>query len=472
MSTEIGTITGRLVDEVLALKPTDLPEEAAEVAIHVALDGASTMLGGSSEPLGVGRLVSAWIRENGGTSDSSVVANGFKAPASAAAFANGTMAHALDFDNVWHPRNHPMSPTLPAILALAEKHGFSGREVIGATIVAFEVNGRLRMASAGLDTGKGFHKPGMTGPIGAAAGCGWLLGLSRREMAIAFGIAASRAGSLAINSGTMTKSSHSGHGARVGVESAELASRGWTASTAVFDEGGFFDTFLGDRQEPELLVEDFGSPYRMVDPGLGFKKYPCNNHTQRAIDAALELRETYDIGPEDIDRVVIEAPVFDYVNRPFPKTGLDGKFSLQYTTGIALLDGDVTIDSFSNERRFAPDIEDLLKKTEVRYDPEIPQSTLEMLFRVRVALADGTTVQRTVQRLTGMVGVPLTRQQRLKKFYGCALRVMSQERADRLLELIEGLRGLRNVDELMGLLSQMDGGTATRPGLPAEDTKR
>jgi len=431
-----------------------LPAEAVDVAVQVVLDGVSTMLAGSSEPLGIGRLVTEWTRENGGSPQSSVVAGGFKVSAMAAAFANGTMAHALDFDNVWHPRNHPMSPTLPAFLALGEKHRLTGIRVLGAVIVAFEVQNRLRMASTGLDTGKGFHKPGMTGTMGSTAGCGWLLGLDADQLATAMGIAGSRAGSLTINSGTMTKSSHAGHAARMGVECAELAQRGWTATKGVFDHGGFFDTFLGDRQDPELLVHDFGRPYRMVDPGLGFKKYPSNNHTQRPIDAALELRSEHHIQPTDIAAVEIVAPVFDYVNRPKPASGLEGKFSLQYTTCVALLDGAVTVDSFSNERRFSPDVEELLEKTEVTYDPSIPESTLEMYFTVRVTLANGSRYERTKQRISGMVGVPLSREERLQKFYSCARRVMNSGQADEVLAVIDRFPAVEDVSELMALLRE------------------
>jgi len=456
----LNDLTGRLVDSILKIQEDDLPEAATEVALHVLLDGVSTMLAGSSEPLGIGKLVIDWTRENGGAPNSSVVAGGFKAPAVAAAFANGTMAHALDFDNVWLPRQHPMSPTMPGILAVAEQYGFSGRRVLGAIIVAFEVQGRLRSASVGLETGKGFHKPGTIGPFGATAGCGWLLGLDRDELLIALGIAGSRAGSLAINTGTMTKSSHAGHAARMGVECAELARRGWTASKHVFEGGGFFDTFLGDRQEPELLVENFGDPFMMVDPGLGFKKYPANQNTQRAIDAALELRHERGVEPEDIRQVEIDICPFDYINRPQPVSGLEGKFSLQYTTAAALLDGNVTVDSFSNERRFASDMVDLLSRTQVVYDESISMSPIEMLTRVRLTLSDGSTVEATKERITGMVGVPLSREERLRKYHACATRVMSPRRADETLELIDGFRDLADVAPLMESISNLDGGTA------------
>lgn len=460
------TLTGRLVDKVRSIELQDIPKEAIEVAKNVVLDGSSVILAGSTEPLGVGRLVTQWVKDMGGTQESSVIAGGFKVPAMSAAFANGTMAHALDFDNTSHPRNHPQSPTLSAILALAEKYSLPGDRVLGAIVIAFEIQARLRMASTGLDTGKGLHKPGTIGQMGGPAACAWLLGLSRQETLMALGIAGSRVGSLAINTGTMTKSSHSGHAARMTVESVELAKRGWTATDAVFDTGGYFDTFLGKRYEPELLVEDFGEPYRMVDPGIGYKKHPCNFNTQRAIDVALELRDKHSIDWRQIDSLVIEITPFDYINRPYPATGLDGKFSIQYTTSLALIDGIVTVDSFSDARRFSEDIVSFLPKVSVVYDDTIDMSTVKMLTRVRITMTDGTVHFGELEKMTGMVGIPLRREERERKFYGCALRVMSRGSADNLLSLIDGVGELDDIGVLMSALSNVDGGTATTPTAP------
>src|SRR5215203_5169077 len=157
-----STITAALVDKVLGVKYADLPSEAIEMAKAVTLDGLAVMIAGASEPLGVGRISIDYVREMGGAPQASVITGGFKTSMLNAAYANGTMAHALDFDNTWYPLNHPTSPTLPAILAIAEHHKLAGAKVIEALVAAFEVQGRLRLAATGLETGAGFHKPGMT----------------------------------------------------------------------------------------------------------------------------------------------------------------------------------------------------------------------------------------------------------------------------------------------------------------------
>jgi len=171
------TITGDLVDILRATTAEDLPAEALEIARQVCLDGLGVMIAGAGEPLGLGRITFDYTRRLGGPEEASVVAGGFKTSAFNAAYANGTLGHALDFDNTWWPLNHPTSPTLPAILALAERDGASGRDVLRAIVLAFEVQGRMRVASASVEAGKGFHKPGVSGLMGAVTGAGLMLGL-------------------------------------------------------------------------------------------------------------------------------------------------------------------------------------------------------------------------------------------------------------------------------------------------------
>ena len=446
------TLTEQLIDKVRGVSYDALPAAAIDMAKQVTLDGIAVMLAGATEPLGLGRIVTQYVRDSGGNPQASVVAGGFKTSMLNAAYANGTMAHALDFDNTWYPLNHPTSPTLPAILAIAENHRIGGRRIIESIVAAFEVQGRMRMAATGLETGSGFHKPGTTGQFGAVTAAARMLDLDRRQTLMAFGIAGSRAGSISINTGTMTKSSHSGHAARMGVECAVLAKMGFTGSADVFGPKGFFDTFLFGKAEPHLLVDHFGAPFRMVDPGVGFKKHPSNYFTHRPIDAALALREAHGIQPQQIAGVDVVFPRFEYVNRPQPETGLDGKFSVQYTTAVALLDGEITVDSFNNERRFASDVVALLPKIALHFDDNIPNDFDRMHVDMTVTLDDGRVLKQRVDKLSGWIGSPLTREQRMKKFHACARRVLSREAADRIVALVDNLEQLQHVDELMTLV--------------------
>jgi len=445
------SLTEAFVDKVMGVDFESLPVAAVDMAKAVTLDGLAVMLAGADEPLGVGRISTQYVREMGGAPQATVIAGGFKTSMINAAYANGTMAHALDFDNTWYPLNHPTSPTLPAILAIAEHYKADGKKIIGAIAAAFEVQARVRMAAIGLKTGAGFHKPGTTGTFGAVTAAAKMLDLDKQQTLMAFGLAGSRAGSISINTGTMTKSSHSGHAARMGVECGVLAKMGWTASPDVFGPKGFFDTFFQGNAEPELLIAGFAAPLRMVDPGVGFKKHPSNYFTHRPIDAALALRNDHAIERDQIERVDVIFPRFDYVNRPEPATGLDGKFSVQYATLIALLDGEITIDSFTNERRFSSDVEALLPRVKLTVDDAIPHDFDQMHSIVTVELKDGRRVSKRIDKLSGWVGSPLTREQRLTKFFGCARRRLVDAQAQRLLELVERLDSLADVCEIMDI---------------------
>jgi 2-methylcitrate dehydratase PrpD len=210
---------------------------------------------------------------------------------------------------------------------------------------------------------------------------------------------------------------------------------------------------MGKDQAPELLIENFADPLRMVEPGVGFKRFPSNYFTHRPITAALRLRERlmqrdgFDI--RQIDEVVVHFPELDYVDRPQPETGLDGKFSVQYTTALGLLDGRVGIDSFTNDRRFAADVVDLLPRIRIEYDPEISKEFLYLHVVTDVRLTDGTVLSERVDKLSGMPGVPLTDSERREKFDMCATPALGEAAAAKVYELASHVDDLKDVRELM-----------------------
>ena len=272
------------------------------------------------------RIIADYVREMGGNPRCSVYGQDFSTSPVMAAFANGVAGHVLDYEVMWHPPTHPTSPTLPPILALAEMSDLSGKDVIAALVVGFEVQGRINLAAVGAGL-RGFHPPGLVGIMGSAAASARLLGLDSQNTRMALAIAASRTGALSANVGTMTKSTHCGHAARMGLESALLAARGFTGNEGIIEHPtGYGRVLFGDGFDMEAVTRDFGNPYRLVDPGVAIKKHPSQYGTHRGIDAALELREVHDIQPHRIVKVKVEAPVMPYVDRSAPRTGLEGKF--------------------------------------------------------------------------------------------------------------------------------------------------
>src|SRR6266850_2406923 len=358
-----------------------------------------------------------------------------------AAFANGVAGHVLDYEVTWHPATHATSPTLPGILALAESQQRSGQEVITALVIGFEVQGRIRVASAKLDL-RGFHPPGLVGVMGSAAAASVMLKLSAEQTRMALGIAASRAGGVSANTGTMTKATHCGNAGRMGLEAALLAAKGFTGHADIFEHpAGYVAVCFGEGFDLEAVTRDFGSPYRMV---------------HRGIDAALELRQTYNIDPGQIASVHIETPVMRYTDRGAPQTGLEGKFSFQYTVASALLDGHINMGTFTDEQVRRPAIAEILAKTRVRMDPTIPANFDEMRTIVSVQMRDGKEYSVRCDRPRGIWGNPLSRDERLTKVRQCASRVLPAAGIERLITMVEDLEhaSIQDVSALIGLLAQ------------------
>jgi aconitate decarboxylase len=431
-----------------------LPADVVEVAKTVILDGLGVSLAGSVEP--PARIVADYVRDMGGTPQCGVWGHGFKTSPVMAAFANGVAGHVLDYEVMWHPATHATSPTLPAILALAESLQRSGQDVITALVIGFEVQGRIRVASAKLDL-RGFHPPGLVGVMGSAAAAAVMLRLSAEQTRMALGIAGSRAGGVSANTGTMTKSTHCGNAGRLGLEAALLAARGFTGHPDIFEHpAGYAAVYFGEGFDVEAVTRDFGRPYRLMDPGIAIKKHPSQYGTHRGIDAALELRQRYGIDPSQIAAVRIEGPVMRYTDRPAPRTGLEGKFSVQYTVAAALLDGRITMETFTDAQVRRPEIAALLAKTRLEMNPNIPANFDEMWTTVAVQLHDGRTYAVRCDRPRGIWGNPLTRDERLTKVRQCAARVLPEADIDRLIDLVEHLEDASSADmgRLMELLAR------------------
>ena len=361
----------------------------------------------------------------------------------------------MDYEVMWHPATHATSPTLPGILALAESRKANGRDIVAALVTGFEVQGRIRVASADLGLG-GFHPPGLVGVMGSAAAGSVMLGLDTHRTRMALGIAASRAGTVSANTGTMTKSTHCGNAGRMGLEAALLADKGFTANANVIEhENGYAAVLFGDEFELEAVTRDFGSPYRLVDPGVAIKKHPSQYGTHRGIDAALDLQARFSVDADRISAVSIETPVMRYVGRPFPETGLDGKFSFQYTVAAALLDRRIGIETFTDELVHRPDVKALLNKTTVDMKPEIPANFDDMWVTVCVETTDGQTYRSRCDRPRGIWGNPLTRDERLAKVRSCASRVLNESDTERYIEIVEDLENADSdtVQELVALLA-------------------
>jgi len=191
----------------------------------------------------------------------------------------------------------------------------------------------------------------------------------------------------------------------------------------------------------------------LVDPGFAIKLFPSQYATHFGITAALELHEAVG-GPEAIQSVQITMPVMPYVDRPLPRTGLEGKFSFQYTVAAALLDGVVTVRTFSDERRFRPDMVTLLPSIALTQSAEIPGELEKMWVEVAIELRGGRRVTARCQGPKGFWGLPpLAREEHLVKVRDCLAMRLSKGQTERCIALVAGLDNLPpdGVQELIAI---------------------
>jgi aconitate decarboxylase len=447
------TVTAELCHAIVKTTFASLPPQVIKVAKQVILDGLAVAVAGSAEE--GPRIVAAHLRSQGGKEASTVLGHGFKTSPVSAAYVNGVSMHVLDYEPMWSPPTHATSPTLPAVLALAEAEGVPGREVITAFVKGCEIQGRLRLASQQYTPRElKYHPPGIVGVMGSAVASAHVLNLNQQQLQHALGIAASRAGGLMANVGTMAKATHCGWAAAAGLDAALLAHRGFTGNTEIFEApNGYVDVFFGEEFAfPALLA--FGRPYRLVDPGFAIKMFPSQYATHFGITAALALHPQ--IGdPCTIVSVQITTPVMPYVDRPLPRTGLEGKFSFQYTVAAALLDGAVTVRTFSDERRWRQDMVTLLPTIRLVQSDAIPSALEKMWVEVSVELRSG---QRVTARCNGPKGFwglpPLTEEEHLVKIRDCLGRRLGHDEIGRCIHLVRDLDTLEPdaVRELLALV--------------------
>ena len=424
MSNVSSSLTARVCDLIVAFGREPLGADLLPAARQLFLDGVAVAIAGARIEDAPGILAAHFADPLSGAGAGSCALLGLNARLGPvqAALVNGASMHVLDFEPMWLPATHALSPALSPVLALGEALGSSGAKMLTAMVLGIEIQGRLRQAAGALESHNlHFHPPGFVGPIGAAVAAGYLLDFNAQQYANAIGIVGSRCGGLFVNLGTMTKATHCAYAAALGLEAALLTRRGFTGCPTLFDPAkqSYADAFFPHGFAGENLLE-FGRPFRILDPGYAIKIFPAKFTTHYAITAALMARPQIP-SPDAIQSIYMEAADVPSSDRPNPRSGLDGKFSLQYTAAAALLDGHVGLSTFTDERLARPDMQALLKKTTVKLSREIPSIyTAGRYLDLVVTLTNGETVRTRCERPRGSWGSPpITHEEHLDKVRDC-----------------------------------------------------
>ena len=442
-----------------------LPPAVIHAARRAVLDCLGVALAGAVEP--VGRIIAAQARSHGGAPESVIWGTPDRASAQSAALANGTAAHALDYDDTNHSMpGHPTAPVLPAVLAVGERVGASGAAVLAAFIVGVEVECKLGRFTGQDSFDRGWHCTTTLGVAGATAGVGRLLGLDVPAMRRAIGVAAAQASGIRTNFGTMTKPFHVGRAAQSAILAAELVARGFTASeTAIEGAFGYWEMFGGAAQrDGAALAGALGRPFDLETPGVNFKVYPCCASTHAAVDAALSITG---LPVASIDRVAVDVPYTAplVLIHHEPRTPLAAKFSLEYCVAAALLDGHVGFEQFTEAMVTRPEAQALLRRVTYRIPDAWQKGAGPWRLghaRVEVRLRDGSVRTGETAVPKGDAANPLSDAELEAKFRICASRALGDAPAARVLDLIRDVARLDDVRRLTDALA--------RPALIARGT--
>src|SRR6266567_3176157 len=400
-----------------------VPKDVQQRVQLVVLDALGCGLLGSRMPW-TQRIV-ATLRDTESPGKALVWGTDARFSAANAVLANGTSVHGFELDDVGSG-GHNGSVTVTSALALAQT-GFpiSGAELIRAVTTGIEVAGRVEASCHDIPrTHMGFHGPGLWGVFASMATCATIMGLSAEEAVNAIGTAAQQAASLmGTQGGGMGKRMLAGKAAHSGVLAAHLARHGFTNVDNIFEcgYGSFPSAFCGGREDFTLDDLDKGFGEVWLTRGVNFKLWAARVPIHPSMEAIKAIRREDPLEPQTIEHVLIRLPLgsFRAVGFPYkPTTVTSAQLNLQYCATIMLLENDVFVPQFTEEKMGSDTVLDMVRRIEILHDPELDKVAGDRISpetRVEVTLKDGRTLAAT-GRVRGSSGDPGTRDEVVAKF--------------------------------------------------------
>ena len=382
-------LTESVASFVAGTQAGDFPPGAIEKAAKVIADTFGCILAGAGSETAAPLL--AYLSRSGVRGERPVLATSVRTSPELAAMVNGTFGHSLDFDDVLTMMpGHPSVIVVSALLASMGGRITTGRSFIEAYVIGIEVGAKIGLGITNEHYNRGFHGTGTLGIFSAAAAVAKLRGFDVPTIRTVLGIASSMASGVRRNFGTMVKPLHTGWAARNAVVAAELAACGFTAADdALEGRSGFFAAYGTEKSSADAACRALGRPFAIVDPGIGLKKWPCYNGSQRAMHGVLVLREKLGFTAATLERLECRMPPggMQVLIYPVPRTGLEAKFSLPYSLAAGVLDGAYSFATFSDHAVVRPEIRSLLARIHVAEDPRCGAD--DPLLETRAAGARG-----------------------------------------------------------------------------------
>jgi 2-methylcitrate dehydratase PrpD len=455
-SLEISAILARHV------RTAEVPEEARAVTKRAVIDAIAVMSAASG--LGEGcEAFAAVARESGEGGACAVLGFGFRTSPIMAAFVNGAMAHALDFEDT-HDTTlvHPHAAVVPAALAAAEfAGGVSGREFLDAIAIGADLSCRLALGLTESVEKRGFYFIPMLGAYGAAAAAARILKLTEKQIEQSFALASCQAvfsDALVAHPPSHLRAVRDGFSARAGVTAVLLARRGIEAfAEPIEGPGGLYANYARGNYDASRLLHELGTEYEGTK--VSFKPWPSCRGTHAFVEAALSLSKDNAVEAGQIERIdVTVSPFFAVLCTPpeqkrRPKTAIDAKFSIPFTVAVALGLGDVGLRDFSRERLGDSKLHELADKVHHKVEPAwtFEQSTRGVL---RLSLADGRKLSREVIDPLGHPLHPMDESVTRRKFEDCLASARHPLDPAAIRALVERLDRFEQIADVRELFAQ------------------
>lgn len=303
----------------------------------------------------------------------------------------------------------------------------------------------------------------MVGTMGSAAACAKLLALDQQKCKNALAIAASYAGAPLANAATQTKPLHVGNAAKHGLEAACLASHGLQGNKHILDMESGIGAFYTDYN-PQTLPTLQSYPWLLDQQDVAIKRFPAHLGTHWVADAVTLVRRKLvnssdNLLPLDkIERVILKVPEVKYVNRPSLASEHEARHSFQFVACSALLDGSMSVESFTRENIHRPALQELLKKTQLEHPPDNTPSFESLYCEVSVTLQDGNTISDRCNTFYGHWRKPLKKEDLEKKFQSNASSILPAEATESIIETVYNLEKIEDCSILSTFLSGQSAG--------------
>ncbi len=443
----------KLAEFTSQLRYEDLPQDVIDTTKKCILDIIGVAIGGSNKP--ASEIWLDTLNSFGGPEEASLWMPGFpKMSYLYASCANAAFGHVLDMDDLHNSSiTHLAVITVPAAIAMGERMGKSGQDIINAVVAGYDVGARIGDA-INPSAYWFWHTTGVAGNFSAAATAGKLLNLDAEQMNHCFGTAGSQAAGLweFMYDGAMSKTVHVGKACMNGIIAAELASRGFTGATRILEGDKGFVKAVAKEYDLDALTRDFGQPYKVMTNS--FKPYACCRHTHSANYAIQQLIKEKGLKAENVETILDRtySTAVDLADNPAPKTLYGHKFSLQYCIAAALVYGDVLDNVFTEEATTNPLVQETMKKVAIKLDKaidaEYKANPEKWIHELDVKMKDGQNHHIRVEYPIGDFNNPFDWDMADNKFRNVTAGFINKDEQEALLDKIHNLEKIDNINDL------------------------